>query len=211
MVSLAQADRLVLGENLNCSESRGACPLQRQACRRSCRRRQTVIVNNSIVFPCPWAERPRARCNMGSDCKTRGCRRSPPRRTVRGFACCNCTRMTRPPCSYPRTTVPGRPRSGECRIRLPPRRPLCRDGHYNEHEMHGSSPAYMDYRTLRLPWRGRKVLRPELNRSEHRWDAAAPACAATNDNTPNAPGDRCGRTGGAERLGSPSVALEEWG
>src|SRR5215510_3296685 len=40
--------------------------------------------------------------------------------------------------------------------------------------MHGSSPAYMDYRTLRLPWRGRKVLRPDLNRSESRWDAAAP-------------------------------------
>jgi len=38
----------------------------------------------------PWAERIRARGSKGSDCKIRGCRRSPPARTFRRLADCNC-------------------------------------------------------------------------------------------------------------------------
>jgi hypothetical protein len=75
--------------------------------------RQGIAVNNDIVFACPWADWPRALGNLGSGCKTRGCPRSLLGCTVRGFACCNRTQMSRRPDSYRRTTVLRRLRSGE--------------------------------------------------------------------------------------------------
>ena len=43
-------------------------------------------INNNIASAWPWVERIRARGSTGSDCKIRGCRRSPPARTFRRLA-----------------------------------------------------------------------------------------------------------------------------
>src|SRR5262249_50866061 len=77
-----------------------------------------IAVNNNSAFVCPWVEGLRARGNKGSDCKIRGCRQSPPRRTVRAFACCNCKQMSGP-YSCPRTTGLGKLHSGERRTKSP--------------------------------------------------------------------------------------------
>ena len=51
-------------------------------------------INNNIASAWPWVERIRARGSTGSDCKIRGCRRSPPARTFRRLADCNCKKRT---------------------------------------------------------------------------------------------------------------------
>src|SRR6516225_7554016 len=51
-------------------------------------RAELARINNNIASAWPWAARIRARGSTGSDCKIRGCRRSPPARTFRRLAEC---------------------------------------------------------------------------------------------------------------------------
>jgi Tripartite tricarboxylate transporter family receptor len=53
-------------------------------------------INDNIASAWPWVERIRARGSTGSDCKIRGCRRSPPVRTFRRLADCNCNERNGP-------------------------------------------------------------------------------------------------------------------
>src|SRR5262245_65445651 len=80
-----------------------------------------IAVNNNSAFVCPEVEDLRARGNTGSDCKIRGCRQSPPRRTGQGFACCNCKQMSGP-YSCPRTMGLGKLGWSERGTEWPPQR-----------------------------------------------------------------------------------------
>src|SRR5205823_5244353 len=78
-----------------------------------------IGINNNSVAACPWGVRLRARGNTGSDCKIRGCPRSPPARTFRRLANCNCKKTYRRPYSCPRTTAFDRLGRREGRATLP--------------------------------------------------------------------------------------------
>jgi hypothetical protein len=70
----------------------------------SSRHRQKIAINNDSAFVWPGVEGLRAGGSTGSDCKIRGCRRSPPARTFRRLADCNCKKRNRP-YLCPRTTA----------------------------------------------------------------------------------------------------------
>src|SRR5262245_25801786 len=85
-------DRRVGAHELNDRVYHVHTPAGAQRSSGSCHRRisaalsAATTINNGSVFAWPGVEGLRARGNTGSDCKIRGCRRSPPARTFRRLA-----------------------------------------------------------------------------------------------------------------------------